>query len=201
MNRLAPLALGAGMIAAALTGRAGLFVRPWFVPVLAVCGVAMVAVAVRGGVRLSPTAMALVLAPLIVGASLSPATVGRVTATGATAAAPDGRIGDGANPLLEGSEDPVTLLDVSVAEREVGAVALAGRRVSLTGAVDGARITRLVMVCCAADARPVGLRVTGRSLPAGGWVEVTGALTVSGAELVVRADRVEPVDTPSLPIL
>jgi hypothetical protein len=200
-GRFAATLLGAAFLWGAVSGRAALYVRGWFVPAVALAGFALLAVALRGPVSMSRPAAAWLLLPVLAGAALTPSVVGRIS-TGSGGAAITRRVGDGANRLLRGDRQ-VTLLDVFLAERQVGGVALAGRSVSVEARVAGpGLLDRLVMVCCAADARPVTLRMVGMALPSPGtWVRVSGHLSTRGDSLVLAADRVERIPTPDAPIL
>jgi uncharacterized membrane protein YcgQ (UPF0703/DUF1980 family) len=96
----------------------------------------------------------------------------------------------------------VSLLDLLLAEQRVGAVYLSGRTITTDGVVEsGNRLSRLVMVCCAADARPVSITVVGRLPASGTWVEVVGRLAVRAERLVLQASHVRAIATPSDPFL
>ena len=104
-------------------------------------------------------------------------------------------------PLPDG--DPVRLTVLDFASRAVfdAADSLGQRRVTLTGFVvadrSGTRyLARMVISCCAADARPIKVGLLGnlpRNLPADGWIEVTGR----------RSDRIarDPINRESIPFL
>ena len=200
--RIAVGALGAALVLAAVTGRGELFVRPWFVPVLLVAGAALLLVAWRGRGHVPHGAAALLLVPVLVGAALPPSVAGRITTFTGTGSAVQARLGDGSNPLLAGRGGKVTILQIASAQQQAGAVYLDGRRISVEGVVDsGNRLTRLVMVCCAADAQPVSIPVRG-SLPSpGSWVSVTGTLSARGGRLSLLAQRVVAIPTPQDPFL
>lgn len=198
-----PFVIGAVSVAGVATGRAGLFVRPWFVPVVATTGVVLLVIGTLPRSRLASATAAILLLPVIVGASLSPAVVGRISSGRIDPAGVSRRLGDGANPLLQGRGGAVTLLDIYLAEQQVGGVILAGTAVTVEGTVSGREeISRLVMVCCAADARAVTLPVVGAVLPPRGtWVRISGPLQTRGDRLVLQASRVDRVATPEQPIL
>ena len=200
--RVALAALGAAFVLGALTGRGALFVRPWFVPVLLGTGAVLLLVAWRGTVRMAPGTAVVLLVPVLVGLALPPAVAGRITTFAGTGTPVQARLGDGSNPLLAGRGGDVTILQVVLAEQQVGAVYLDGRDVRVDGVVDsGNRLTRLVMVCCAADARPVSIAVRG-SLPSKGtWVRVTGRLSAAGGGLSLQAQDVVTIPTPENPFL
>lgn len=204
--RAVQILTGVALLTAVLTGRIALFVRPWFIPVVAGTGVLLVVAALRTreNGRLTFAASGLVLLPLLAGASLTPDLVGRMPPPGAESAgaAIESRLGETHNPLLAGAGGEVTLLQVSLAERRLGAAALDGRAVVLEAMVaDGQQLSRLVMVCCAADARPVTLRASGPLPPAGSWVRAAGTLTADGNVLVLQLDAAYPIDTPKDPLL
>src|SRR5207253_1554087 len=144
-----------------------------------------------------------VLVPVAVAVALPAGVVGRAAGSSATPADIGSRLGDGDNPVIAGRRPDVTLLDIVLAERKVGGVYLAGRQVVVEAMVGpGPVLTRSVMVCCAADARPVSVPVRGAATPpAGTWVRVRGRLGADGNHLVLRADRVERIGTPSRPLL
>ena len=196
-------ALAAAFVAGVLTGRAPLFVRPWFTPVMATTGLVLAGVALRAGQRVRAEIAALVLVPVVVALALPAGVVGRAASTTASASDIGARLGDGDNPVLAGRRPDVTLLDIVLAERKVGGVYLAGRPVVVEAMVGpGPVLTRSVMVCCAADARPVSVPVRGAAVPAvSTWVRVRGRLAAEGNRLVVQADRVERIGTPSRPLL
>ena len=203
MQRALIAAAGASLVLAAVTARGALFVRPWFLPVLAGAGVLLAAAAVRGGARVDARATALLLVPLIAAVALPPGQAAVATFSASAKTSNVGaRFGDPDNPLLAGRGGDVTLLQVRGAEQQLGAVALAGRQISATGFVSApGAVSRLAMVCCAADARPVTLPVTGGSLVVGQWVTVHGRLTVVNGELMLEADSARRVRVPAEPIL
>lgn len=199
----ATVAIGIGLVALAATGRGRLFVRPWFVPVIGLTGVVVVVLAVRTHVAVSARGAAIILLPLLAALVLPPGSVGSVTANVTTSGLAGPRIGDPANPLLAGGHGEVTLLQIWLAEDQLGAVALVGRPVTTVGQVAGPHLLRrLVMVCCAADARPVPLEVAGAALGAtGGWVSVSGTLSVDGEQPSLEAKSVVSIPAPANPIL
>ncbi len=134
---------------------------------------------------------------------MTPGLVARVPAGApGDGAAIESRLGEADNPLLTGGSGEVTLLQVVLAGRELGAAALDGRPVTLQAQVRGPdTLTRLVMVCCAADARPVGITVEG-TLPADGtWVRASGTLAADGSTLLLRLDAAEEIPVPARPLL
>lgn len=199
--------IGVSLVAAAVTGRTALLVRPWFVPLVVATGVLLLVGAARSRAsttpRVTPAAALLLVLPVVAGVALTPELVGRVPPepTG-TATVIGARIGDAENPLLAGGDGEVTILDVVLAEQQVGAAALDGRRVTVEGvATADGTVARQVMVCCAADARPVTLPLRG-ALPAPGtWVRAEGRLAADGPDLVLRVATVTPIPTPEDPLL
>jgi hypothetical protein len=186
-----------------LTGRATLLVRPWFAPILLGTGVLVTVAALRHRVELSRRAMVLLLAPVAVGISLSPSVVGQISVGAADPATLTQRLGDPANPLLSGKGGDVTLLQILLAEQQIGGVAIAGRSVTLEAIVAGPhRLSRSVIVCCAADAQSVSVDETGAALPATKtWVRVSGRLATSGDRTVLDVTAVKPIPTPADPFL
>jgi uncharacterized repeat protein (TIGR03943 family) len=116
-------------------------------------------------------------------------------------------------PLAAG--DPVTTTLTDYATRAVWdqGRSLRGRRVRLVGFVSprpagGVYLVRLVITCCAADARPIKITVRGApgGLSADTWVEVVGEYagldTAAGrsAEIpVIKAESVHIVSAPAEP--
>lgn len=196
-------AAGLALVALVLTGRATLLVRPWFAPVLLGAGVLVVVAALRHRVELSRRGVVMLLAPVAVGLALSPSVVGQVSQGAADPATLTQRLGDPANPLLAGKGGNVTLLQILLAERQIGGVALAGRTVSVEAIVSGThRLSRSVIVCCAADAQSVSVAETGAALPAAKtWVRVTGRLATRGDTTVLAATRITKIATPANPFL
>lgn len=201
--RVLGLSVGAALVAAAVSGRAELLVRPWFVPIIAAAGVLLAAASLRSTRRVpASTAFALLL-PVAVGLTLTPSLVARAAHSNADLSTLSSRVGDPANPLLHGRGGNVTLLQILVAEQQGGGVALAGRPVTVEAFADGPhRLARSVIVCCAADAQTVALPETGPSLPRRGtWVRVHGVLSSEGETTVLTASSVSVIPTPANPFL
>jgi hypothetical protein len=195
--------LGAGFVVAGLTGRAQLLVRPWFVLILVATGVLLILAAAKGTRLLSTRSTYALLLPVAVGATLTPAIVSHASQGSANVANLSARLGDPGNPLLAGKGGNVTLLQILLAEKQEGGVALAGRPVTVEAIVVGQhRLERSVIVCCAADAQTVSLTESGTALPrSGSWVRVSGALTSVGNTVVLDARVVTRIPTPSEPFL
>jgi uncharacterized repeat protein (TIGR03943 family) len=104
-------------------------------------------------------------------------------------------------PLAEGDPVRVSVLDYAARAVYDEGRTLVGRRVTLSGFViagpDGTPyLARMVVSCCAADARPVKVGLTGQvpgDLQPDQWVEVDGAYTG-------RTDR-DPVNDEPIPYL
>jgi uncharacterized repeat protein (TIGR03943 family) len=131
-----------------------------------------------GWLVLAPVVAILVIAPPALGAF----SAARVPATVAKPAA------DISFPALAG-RDPVPLSLIDFATRALwdDGRTLTGRKVALTGFVlrdqaGGFVIARLVITCCAADARPidVGVQSGDTPPPTDTWVTVTGAYAGAG---------------------
>lgn len=70
------------------------------------------------------------------------------------------------------------------------------------GAAGGFDLVRMFMVCCAADARPLGIKVTGDpvAVPRMGWVRITGIARFEGSggvmEPSLELETIEEVEPP-----
>ncbi|HEY2175374.1 MAG TPA: TIGR03943 family protein [Mycobacteriales bacterium] len=156
----------------------------------------------------------LLLAPILVIFLVAPPALGAYTAAhrGGGVAKP---VGDSTfTALPAGSAVPDTLRDFS--ERAVWdkGRTLTGRTVALTGFVTprtggGIFLTRMMITCCAADASPIEVMVTG-TIPrvrANEWLKVTGRYAGldhrddngSGPLAVLRVVRITPVGAPAEP--
>jgi len=199
----AAVAAGLSLVLLVVSHRATLLVRPWFTPVLVAAGLLIVVASLRHRVELSRSSALLLLAPVAVGLALTPSVVGRVSQGAADPATLTERLGDPANPLLAGKGGNVSLLQILLAEQQIGGVALAGRSVTVDAIVAGPhRITRSVIVCCAADAQSVSVTTTGTALPSNkSWVRVTGKLATRGDKTVLDAVAVTSIPTPANPFL
>jgi uncharacterized repeat protein (TIGR03943 family) len=109
-------------------------------------------------------------------------------------------------PLPSGNPVNLPLTDYSA--RAADGKTLQGRQIRLTGFVTpGPRgtwyVTRFIIICCAADARPVGALVSNARAPqANTWVAVTGSWRPSRTGTpVLAANRVRPTHEPSDPYL
>jgi len=201
--RWAAAALSAGLLVDAVTGRAELLVRPWFVPVLAAAGVALAAAAVRARGRMPLSGFLALLVPIAIGATLTPAVAGNAARASSTAATITSRLGDPSNPLLNGAGGHVTLLQILLAEQQGGGVVLSGRAVTVEAMAAGPhRLERSAIVCCAADAQAITLDETGPALPhPGTWVRVDGVLATVGDKTVLDVRHIVRIPTPTDPFL
>ena len=158
-----------------------------------------------------PAVAWLLLLPIFAIFLVAPPALGSYSASRATSTVAQPEEGEFA-PLP--AADPVTTTLTDYATRAIWdeGRSLQGRRVRMVGFVSprpggGWHLARLVMSCCAADARPVKVVVQGgQSFPADSWVAVTGtyggmddAAIRSEKIPVIRADSVEAVRAPSEP--
>ena len=105
----------------------------------------------------------------------------------------------------------VETLDVLFAAQEAGLreefenqrVSIVGQYVPLRGGAGGGfDLVRMFMVCCAADARPLGIKVTGEpvAVPRMGWVRITGIArfedTGGVLEPSLELEKIEEVEAP-----
>ena len=114
-------------------------------------------------------------------------------------------------PLPAGQAPELRLSDFvarAVWDGSGGSGGLAGRDVTLTGFVvhraGSAELARLVITCCAADARPMTVRLTGApDVPSGTWLRVRARLLPGSATVAdgytpsVRVLDAEPVPAPA----
>jgi hypothetical protein len=205
-GRLATGALGLAYLLAVGLGHDALFVRPWFRAPAIAAGLVLLAVAVVAPPRLAPGTALLLLFPVLMGAAIRPADIQDLPATLSAGSIVEARLGDGDNPLLDapaGGIVDATVLEVVLAERRIGAVGLEGRAIRVDAVVAGpGHVSRLVMVCCAADARPVAIAVRDTDLPRRGtWVRLTGTLRADGDRLVLDRAAVRRLPPPTNPFL
>jgi uncharacterized repeat protein (TIGR03943 family) len=142
----------------------------------------------------------LLLVPALVLLVLAPPSIGSFQASrsGTALTAP---VDSDFAPLPDG--DPVRISILDYASRSVfdKGKSLAGRRVTLSGFVMAGPngtpyLARMIVTCCAADARPIKVGLAG-AVPGGlrpdAWIEVDGAFTA-------RADR-DPVNNDIIPYI
>lgn len=143
----------------------------------------------------------LLVAPVIGLVLVAPPALGSYSATTAGTSVPEAEPAGGFAPLPETSLVELTVLEYAARAIWDDGRSLAGRRLQLTGFLvhggDGAlHLGRLVLSCCAADARPVlvGLAVEAPvGLPDDTWVEVIGAYT--------ERTGVDPISEATIPYL
>lgn len=78
---------------------------------------------------------------------------------------------------------------------------LEGKRVTLLGQCMAPESThfqlvRMMMFCCAADARPIALTVSGHSPEPGEWIHATGILHLTANGLILNLETAEPAAAP-----
>ncbi len=154
----------------------------------------------------------LVCVPLFLLLVLPPPALGSYAAarTGGSAPAPGGRASYSGLPVAGPTE--LTVRDYAMRAVWDHGRTLAGHSVVLTGFVaasvgDVWYVSRLHIVCCAADAVPAAVAVVGssRRYPANEWVAVTGTWTpcdpgeLHGSVARIRASAVRPVARPVSP--
>jgi uncharacterized repeat protein (TIGR03943 family) len=143
----------------------------------------------------------LLVVPMLVLLLVAPPALGSFSAARSGTALAAAQASANLPPLPAG--DPVRLSVLDYASRAVfdRGTSLAGRQVTLSGFVlPGDKgtwyLTRMVITCCAADAQPIKVGLTG-AVPAGlkanDWIEVTGGYTD-------RQDK-DPVNGQAIPYL
>ncbi len=155
----------------------------------------------------------LLLVPVLALALLAPPALGSDAAvhSGTALAAPTGDF----PPLPDGDPAPLTLTDYASRAVFDEGRSIGDRRVRLTGfIIRGAQgetfLTRMVLSCCAADARPIKVGLSGDvpgDLPTDTWVEVIGTYTPhrvvdeinSGIIPFVQATSVTRISAPTDP--
>jgi uncharacterized repeat protein (TIGR03943 family) len=143
----------------------------------------------------------LLIAPVLGLLLVAPPALGSYSATSAGTSLPEVRPDSGFPPLPETSLVELSMLDYAARAIWEDGRSLAGRRVQLTGFLitdeDGEQyLARLVLSCCAADARPIKVGMAGErptGLPDDAWVEVIGEY----------ADQtgVDPINEATIPYL
>jgi len=214
---------GAALIRLAATDALLRYVRPVARPWVLLAGAGIVVVALWSLAATRPQSLGadehngasgmawLVIAPVIAVAVIAPPALGAYAAARIPVAAPPPSAR--AFPPLRadtGGPTSVTLLDFYARAEFDGGATLTGHRIELTGFVlhsdpDGFRIARLVITCCAADARAVVVRIRSpvATLHPDVWVtvigEYAGTKPADPAVPVLRADTVTPVSAPDNP--
>ncbi|WP_205326245.1 TIGR03943 family protein [Glycomyces sp. YM15] len=220
------LLVGGGMLRLAWTGDYLNYVKPYAFWLIVPAGVILVAVAAITGLSAwqarresddghghgEPRVAWLLLAPVVGMLLVAPDALGSYEAerTGTVVGAEENR---SSYPELPDDVDPVpiTLLDYAARAIFDEGQTLEGHRIQLRGFIlyegDEPQLARMVVACCAADARPVKIGFEG-DLPANlepdQWVEVVGEYTprqgrdeING-ELVpyIEVESVTPIPTP-----
>jgi uncharacterized repeat protein (TIGR03943 family) len=212
------LFVGATLIKVTLTGAYLRYVRPGVRPLLIAAGAILIVLAVTSVVVRRPGAGTddghthaahprhrfdvawLLVAPMLALLVLAPPALGGFSASRAGTAVGTVTAGDVA-PLPSG--DPVRISVLDYASRAVldHGASLRDRHVTLSGFLlpgpHGAwYLTRMVITCCAADAQPVKVGLTGH-LPAphaNDWIEVTGGYTPRTDRDEVNAETIPYLD-------
>ncbi|WP_030157852.1 TIGR03943 family protein [Glycomyces sp. NRRL B-16210] len=193
------LLVGGGLIRLAWTGDYLNYVKPYALWLILPAGVILVAVAAitawsvwrakegadehdDGHGHGEPKVAWLLLVPVVGMLLVAPDALGSYEAerTGSAIGAEEGR---SSYPELPDGEDPVPLPLLDYAARAIfdEGRSLEGHRIELRGFIlysgDEPQLARMVVSCCAADARPVKIGLEG-ALPAGlepdQWVEIIG---------------------------
>jgi len=214
VQSVALLLIGGALIRTAWTGTYVRYVKPGLQWYLIVAGAVLVLVAAVTLARLFCTAAHasheehghehgrfepswLVVAPALALLLVAPPALGSYAAShGGTALAAAGT--SDFPPLPDGDPVRVSLLEYAARSVFDEGRTLQGRNVTMSGfiVVDGDRryLTRMIITCCAADARPVKVGLAGDVPPgtaADTWLEVTGTYTP-------RTDP-DPVDGEPIP--
>lgn len=200
------------------------FVRSWMrVPLLIAGGVLVVLAVVslwrshRRGATVpddahgGPGTAWLLLLPVLAIFLVAPPALGAYTADRAPATVAE-PAGDVADPLPPGNPVTVTLTEYATRAIWDRGRSLEGRRIRMVGFVStrpagGILLTRIVVTCCAADARPVRIAVpeSPRTFAPDTWVEVVGTYggfdrsATTGRVPVLRAESVRQVEQPAEP--
>ncbi|MFI9006458.1 TIGR03943 family putative permease subunit [Actinosynnema sp. NPDC053489] len=216
--------LGGALLKLALTGTYLRYVKESLQPWLVVTGAVVVVLAlvsiardVRGGVEhhgghehgtsRSPW---MLLLPVLAVFLISPPALGADTVNRSDRnAVQEGRAASGFAPLPSDEVVPLTLGEFVTRTAWDDSGSLDDRTVKLTGFVvrkdADVLLARLTISCCAADASPVKVRMTGQdfaALPTDQWVEVTGRVVPGSATRenafvpTLTATRVVPIATP-----
>jgi uncharacterized repeat protein (TIGR03943 family) len=197
--------------------RAGL--RPWLIAAGVVLILVGIACLVRDFRQKSPGHRLrvgwLLVLPVLAIFVVAPGALGAYSASrgggGVGTAPPDS---NGFSPLPAGNPVPDTVRDFSERALWDNARTLHGRHVQLTGFVTPADahtiyLTRMFITCCAADASPVRIAITGPigNHPANSWLKIAG--TYAGVDTknlnggdpvpIVRAESITSIKPPTNP--
>lgn len=211
------LVFGAALLRLAVGDVLLRYVRPGARPVVIAAALALVLVSAasllrRAGAEASGThgsrATWLLLGPVLAIALVAPPALGVLTASRPPTTPP--RPAAGFAPLPDGEPVSIRLPDVVLRTVWHAGGTLRGRTIRVIGFVArstrrGFVLARLVITCCAADARPYDIDVTSRDRapPTGAWVAVTGRYAGAGPDgavvPAVRASSVVAVPQPANP--
>jgi uncharacterized repeat protein (TIGR03943 family) len=216
------LLLGGAVLKASLTDMYLRYVREGLRPFLIAAGVMLVAAAVmtlwydirhgshaidhdhgdgeEGKPHREPRIGWLLIAPVLGLLLIAPPALGAYSAGQSGSALGSQRTTD-FPPLPDGDPAEISVLDYATRAIYDKGASIGERKVRVSGFIsfgpDGVPVlTRMVMSCCAADARPIKIGMSGAS-PTGvkedAWVEVTGAYTERTA--------VDPVNEAAIPFI
>ena len=212
------MVLGAVLVRLACSSELASYVRPGTRPLVLAAGAVLGLVgaltarpgpASRAGSQAPATRAAwLLLAPVLSIAIVAPPALGVLTASRPPVAPP--RPSSGFTALPGSGTVTIRLSDIVLRTVWHAGSTLQGRTLRVIGFVarttgHGFVLARLVITCCAADARPYDIDITElpRPPPPGQWVAVTGRyLGASAAGAVVpamRAAEVAPISQPAVP--
>lgn len=221
------LLVGGGMLRLAATGDYLNYVKPYAFWLIVPAGVILIAVAAITGWNVwrakkkevddghghgEPKVAWLLLAPVVGMLLVAPDALGSYEAerTGTVVGAEENR---STYPELPDDVDPVpiTLLDYAARAIFDEGATLEGHRIQLRGFIlydgDEPQLARMVVACCAADARPVKIGFDGEvpaNLEPDQWVEVVGEYSTRqgrdeiNGELVpyIEVESITPIPTP-----
>ncbi len=218
---------GAAMLGALLAlrlvdGTAGYLVQSWYIPVILVSAVILVALAalawlpaLRSSERfvLQPTAAGLLTAalvgfPVVLGLAFQPRQLGtgslNVDAVSARQFSSSAATADPARRnIYQWAYEFETASPASIVGDEVELIGFVFHKAGEPA--DRFLIARFVVACCIADAQGFALPVQwaeASSLANDQWVRVVGRVSTGpGGELIVQATEIEPVEAPSNPYI
>ncbi|MFB9660743.1 TIGR03943 family putative permease subunit [Glycomyces mayteni] len=216
------LLVGGGMLRLAWTGDYLDYVKPYAFWLIVPAGVLLIAVAAITGVQAwqgrgeaddghghghgEPKVAWLLLAPVVGMLLVAPDALGSYEAerTGTVVGAEESR---SSYPALPDDVDPVPLTLLDYAARAIfdEGQTLEGHRIQLRGFIlyegDEPQLARMVVSCCAADARPVKIGFEG-DVPAGlepdQWVEVVGEYTPRQGRDEINGELVPYIEVESV---
>ncbi|HEU5128904.1 MAG TPA: TIGR03943 family protein [Glycomyces sp.] len=215
------LLLGGGLLRLAVTGDYLDYVKPsalWLIVPAGIALITVAAVTVREVWREraepdphghgEPKIAWLLLAPVVGMLLVAPNALGSYDAerSGTALGSEEGR---SAYPELpEGDPVPLTLLDYAARAVFDEGRTLEGRRIELSGFVlyngDEPQLARMVVSCCAADARPVKIGFDGdvpADLEADQWVEVVGAYSPRQGRDAINGELIPYIAVESVTVI